>query len=115
GDGVWSGRRLVFDPFSGTPKQPAPIESRTYAYVRGTPIRYYMPQLEPAPTNGEAQSLKGRKILFLTDEPDRWLALEASGALAPFDYQIVCPSSFEIPKFLSVDVTSEDALQRSLQ
>lgn len=115
GDGVWSGRRLVFDPLSGAPKQPAPIESRAYAYVQGTPIRYYTPQLEPCPTNGEAQSLKGRKILFLTDEPDRWLALEGSGALAPFDYHVVCPSSFQIPKFLSVDVTSEDALQRSLQ
>lgn len=115
GDGVWSNRRLVFDPLSGPPKQPAPIESRTYAYVQGTPIRYYTPQLEPAPATGEAQSLKGRKILFLTDDSDRWTALEKSGALAPFDYRVICPSGCQLPQSISVDLTSEDTLQRSLK
>jgi acyl transferase domain-containing protein/NAD(P)-dependent dehydrogenase (short-subunit alcohol dehydrogenase family) len=114
GDGAWAGRRLVFDPPSSPPKQPTQAELRTYAYVQGTPIRYYTPQLEPAPADGEAQILKGRKILFLTDQPDSWLALESSGALAPFEYNVVCPPGAQLAKSLPVDLTSEDSIQRSL-
>jgi acyl transferase domain-containing protein/NAD(P)-dependent dehydrogenase (short-subunit alcohol dehydrogenase family) len=114
GNGAWAGRRLVFDPPSSPPKQPTQGELRTYAYVQGTPIRYYAPQLEPAPAGGEAQILKGRKILFLTDQPGRWLALESSGALAPFEYHVVCPPGAQLAKSLSVDLTSEDSIQRSL-
>jgi acyl transferase domain-containing protein len=112
-NGNGAGQRLVFDPLS-RPAQPTLAESRTYAYVQGTPIRYYTPQLEPAAVSGEGQILKGRKILFLTDQPDRWLTLESAGALAPFEYHVVCPPGFQLAKSLSVDLTSEDTLQRSL-
>ena len=114
GNDVWAGRRLIFDPLSGPPKEPTQTASRTYAYVQGTPIRYYTPQLEPAPANGESKILKGRKILFLTDQPERWLALERSGALAPFEYHVVCPSGSQLARSLPVDLTSEDSVQRSL-
>jgi acyl transferase domain-containing protein/NAD(P)-dependent dehydrogenase (short-subunit alcohol dehydrogenase family) len=115
GSGPLAGRRLVFDPPASPRKQSSTqVEPGAYAYVQGTPIRYYTPQLTPAKADGEAKILKGQRILFLTDQPDRWLALESSGALAAFDYNVVCPPGSQVAKYLSVDLTSEESIQRSL-
>ncbi|MFY9622140.1 MAG: SDR family NAD(P)-dependent oxidoreductase [Pyrinomonadaceae bacterium] len=122
-------RRLIFNPTSSPPKQPTPVSKpaslpanepapanlRAYAYVQGTPIRYYTPQLEPAPATGEAQILKGRKILFVTDQPERWSALESSGALAPFEYNVIHAGGAQLAKSLKLELASEDSLQRSLR
>jgi 3-oxoacyl-(acyl-carrier-protein) synthase/NAD(P)-dependent dehydrogenase (short-subunit alcohol dehydrogenase family) len=120
GSGPLAGRRVVFAPPSSpeqsSAKQAAPqgFAPSTYAYVQGTPIRYYTPRLTPATVEGAAQSLKGRKILFLIDQPDRWLALESSGALAALDYHVACPAGTQLAKSLPVDLTSEESLQSSL-
>lgn len=115
GSGPLAGRRLVFDPPSSRRKQPStPAETRAYAYVQGTPIRYYTPQPIPANAVGEAKILRGQRILFLTDQPDRWLTLESSGALAALEYNVVCPPGAQLARSLPVDLTSEDSIQRSL-
>lgn len=108
-------RGVVFAPLvAPTESIAAPAETRTHAYIQGTPIRYYTPHLTSAKADGEPKSLRGRKILFLTDEPDYWQALEGSGALAALNYSVVCPSGFALANCLSVDLTSEESLRSSL-
>jgi 3-oxoacyl-(acyl-carrier-protein) synthase/NAD(P)-dependent dehydrogenase (short-subunit alcohol dehydrogenase family) len=120
GSGPLAGRRLVFAPpsspqkSSSTQAEPPRDSSRAYAYVQGTPIRYYTPQLTPAKAEGEAKILKDQKILFLTDQPDHWLALETAGALAALEYNVVCPPGAHLTKSLPVDLTSEESLRSSL-
>jgi NAD(P)-dependent dehydrogenase (short-subunit alcohol dehydrogenase family) len=68
-----------------------------------------------ARADGEPKTLKGRRILFLTDRPDLWLTLENSGALAPLEYNVVCPpSGARLAKSLSVDLTSDESIRSSL-
>ncbi|HEY0097598.1 MAG TPA: SDR family NAD(P)-dependent oxidoreductase [Pyrinomonadaceae bacterium] len=121
GEGALAGRRLIFaSPASHAPAKTAqPTEtqrdaSRAYAFVQGTPIRYYTPQLAPAKATGDAKSLQERKILFLVDQPEQWLTLENSGALAALDYHVVCPSGVRVAKSLPVDLTSEESIESSL-
>jgi acyl transferase domain-containing protein/NAD(P)-dependent dehydrogenase (short-subunit alcohol dehydrogenase family) len=115
GNSPFAGRQLVFDPPSSPRKQSSTqVQPRAYAYVQGTPIRYYTPQLTEAGAGGEAKSLRGRRILFVTDQPERWLALEKSGALAPFEYKVICPPGIQLTNSLSLDLTSEETIQRSL-
>ena len=115
-----AGRRLVFaspsSPAKSSPTESVPqVEaSGAYAFVQGTPIRYYTPQLTQAKAVGEAKILKGRKILFLTDQPDQWLALESSGALDALEYNVVCTPGTRLAKSLPVDLTSEETLRSSL-
>lgn len=126
--GPLAGVRLVFAPTAASgessPAEPAPqatakpapqgAESRAYAFVQGTPIRYYTPRPVTAVASGEAVSLKERRILFLTDEPERWAALESSGALAALDYTVVCPHGASLANSLTADLTSEESIRSSL-
>ena len=115
GSGALAGRRLVFDPTPAVRQQTAAqVGPGTYAYVQGTPIRHYTPQLMSEKAVGEPRMLKDYKILFLTDQEDHWQALESSGALAAFDYNVICPSGARLAKSLPVDLTSEDTLRNSL-
>ena len=133
-----AGKRLMFvSPSAPAASTPAPAEphatptqaepqatptqvelpadaSRAYAFVQGTPIRYFTPQLTPAKAVGEAKTLQHRKILFLTDQPEQWLALENSGALNALDYKVVCPSGVNLTKSVPVDLSSEENLRNSL-
>ncbi|HEX8424595.1 MAG TPA: beta-ketoacyl synthase N-terminal-like domain-containing protein, partial [Pyrinomonadaceae bacterium] len=125
GTGALAGRRLTFasptSPEQSTPKtttqatEPQSDASRAYAFVQGTPIRYYTPRLTPAEAVCEAKILEGRKILFLTDQPEQWSALENSGALDALDYRVACPSGLQLAKSLPVDLTSEESIQSSLR
>jgi acyl transferase domain-containing protein len=107
-------------PASATPQatstqvDPLTDASRAYAFVQGTPIRYYTPQLIPAKASGEAKTLQDRKILFLTDQPEQWRALENSGALAALDYKVICPVGVNLAKSVPVDLSSEENLRGSL-
>ncbi len=115
GSGALAGRRLVFDPTPAVQKQTAAqVGPGTYAYVQGTPIRYYTPQLTSEKAVGEPRMLKDHRILFLTDQEDHWQALESSDALAAFNYNVVCPSGIRLANSLPVDLTSEDTLRNSL-
>jgi acyl transferase domain-containing protein/NAD(P)-dependent dehydrogenase (short-subunit alcohol dehydrogenase family) len=99
---------------SSTKAAPQGETSLAYAFVQGTPIRFYTPQLTEAKVEGEAKILKGHKILFLTDQPDHWLALESSGALDALEYKVVCPLGTRLAKSLPVDLTSEESIRSSL-
>ena len=139
GSGALAGRRLVFaSPTSSEPSTPTHVEpqatpalfetqaassaqaatqgdaSRAYAFVQGTPIRYFTPRLSPAKAAGEAKTLQDRKILFLTDQPEQWRRLENSGALAALDYKVVCPAGVNLAKSVPVDLSSEENLRGSL-
>lgn len=123
GSGALAGRRLIFAPPSSPAQatttteqttEPQADASRAYAFVQGTPIRYYTPQLTPVKAEGEAKTLQGRKILFLTDQPEQWLVLESSGALAALDYKVVCPSGAQLANSLPVDLSSEESMRGSL-
>jgi acyl transferase domain-containing protein/NAD(P)-dependent dehydrogenase (short-subunit alcohol dehydrogenase family) len=115
GSGPVAGRGLVFDPTSAPRKAPsAQIGPGTHAYVQGTPIRSYTPQLISAKANGQPRTLQGQRILFLTDQPGTWLQLENSGALEAFDYKVICPRGAQLANSLSVDLTSEEGVQHSL-
>lgn len=115
GSGALAGRRLVFEPTPAAGKQTAArVGPGIYEYVQGTPIRYYTPQLTSEKAGGEPETLKEHKILFLTAQPEHWLALESSGALAAFEYNVVCPSGAQLAKSLAIDLTSEETMRNSL-
>ena len=113
-------RCLVLEPTpSAVPTlspEPAvqPSAPGTYAYVQGTPITCYT----PCPVNAKAAeartSLKGRHILFLTDQPGYWSALESSGALAGLEYRVACPAGVRLANALPVDLSTEESLRSSL-
>lgn len=80
-----------------------------YVYVQGTPIYYYTPvmvhaepEIAPRPV-----SLRSRKLLFLTDLPERWVELERSGALAGLNFQVLGPMESEEKLAASLDRLSD--------
>jgi acyl transferase domain-containing protein/NAD(P)-dependent dehydrogenase (short-subunit alcohol dehydrogenase family) len=99
---------------SGAHSPTQEAEPRTHAYVQDTPIYYYTPRLTRAEALGEPKALKGRKILFLTDQPERWSALETSGALAALDYWVVCPPGARLANSVPLDLSSEESIKGSL-
>jgi NAD(P)-dependent dehydrogenase (short-subunit alcohol dehydrogenase family) len=115
-----SPRSLVFAPAASAPAaevvpaSPQPTVPATYAYVQGTPITCYAPHLVAAKAACTAASLKGRRIVFLADQPDTWAAIEHSGALAGFDYTVICPEGAAIANAVSIDLKSEDGARNSL-
>jgi acyl transferase domain-containing protein/NAD(P)-dependent dehydrogenase (short-subunit alcohol dehydrogenase family) len=118
-DGL-SPRSLVFAPAASAPAaavmqaSPQAAAPATYAYVQGTPITCYAPHLVTATAACTAASLKGRRIVFLADQPDTWTEIENSGALAGFDYTVICPEGTAIANAVSVDLKSEDGARNSL-
>jgi acyl transferase domain-containing protein/NAD(P)-dependent dehydrogenase (short-subunit alcohol dehydrogenase family) len=122
-NGAVHGKALILGP-SPTPspsttvstpsRLPAPVEHGAYAYVKDTPINRYGPRLVLTPARGDAKSLRGRRILFLTDQPDRWLSIEKSGVLAGIDYHLVCPTGEHLINSIAVDLSSEERIHDSL-
>jgi len=85
-------------------EQPAPS---AYAYVQGTPITYYTPVLVPRPATASTVSLKGKNILFVTDQPDQWAALEQSGGLKAFKYSVACPKGSRLANSVALDLSTD--------
>ena len=98
---------------SATPVPP-PEHSKTYAYVQSTPIYRCTPALVRQAAENAATSLKDRRILFLTDQPEEWSALCKSGALDALKYQVACPSPLASGSGLVLDLESEERLTTSL-
>ena len=88
-------------------REPAPVSS-TYAYVQGTPIYYYTPVLTPSGLPAPSGRRMDRRILFLTDQPDRWIEIENSGALNDIAYQVICPRALASAHGSVVDLSSEE-------
>jgi acyl transferase domain-containing protein/NAD(P)-dependent dehydrogenase (short-subunit alcohol dehydrogenase family) len=88
--------------------------NRSHAYVQGTQISHYTPRLFPAPATGQAGRLSGKKILFVTDQPELWLGLEQSGALKALEYRVVCPAEAKLAQSVPLDLTSDESIGRSL-
>jgi acyl transferase domain-containing protein/NAD(P)-dependent dehydrogenase (short-subunit alcohol dehydrogenase family) len=111
--GPFSGRQIIIDSPNATRTETNP--GRSHAYVQGTPIKYYSPRSIPEPAKDPASSLKDKSILFVTDQAELWSQLEGSGALTALNYNVVCPSGFDLAKSLLVDLRSEESIQNSLQ
>jgi 3-oxoacyl-(acyl-carrier-protein) synthase/NAD(P)-dependent dehydrogenase (short-subunit alcohol dehydrogenase family) len=113
-------RSLVFAPAAVAPTAVVGESNaqagapRAYAYVQGTPITCYAPRLAAAAAVNPGTSLKGRRIVFLTDQPDLWAAIESSGALAGLDYTVVCPAGVRLGNAVPVDLSGEDGVRSSL-
>ena len=88
--------------------------SQVYQYVQGTPISRCSPKLVAAPAERPALSLKGRRILFLTDDPAYWRGLEDSGALLPFDYAVLCAPGARLHYGVEVDLDCESETRETL-
>src|ERR1043166_684969 len=67
-----------------------------------------------APATGQAGRLSGKKILFVTDQPELWLGLEQSGALKALEYRVVCPAEAKLAQSVPLDLTSDESIGRSL-
>ena len=91
-------------------EQPAPS---AYAYVQGTPITYYTPVLVPRPATASTVSLKGKNILFVTDQPDQWAALEQSGGLKAFKYSVACPKGSRLANSVALDLSTDGVARES--
>lgn len=92
----------------------APIIPSAYAYVQGTPISCYRPVLTPVAATGDRLPLDKRRIVFITDQPDLWGAIEGSGALNGLHYKVVCPSGASIAHGMAVDLGSDDSARSGL-
>jgi 3-oxoacyl-(acyl-carrier-protein) synthase/NAD(P)-dependent dehydrogenase (short-subunit alcohol dehydrogenase family) len=129
---IVSGEAVTIQFGEGTPappaKAPAPVvpkkevaapsaQSAPYAYVQGTPIHYFTPVLVPAdaPAAAAETPLRTRKILFLTDQPERWLNFELSGALAGLHYQVLCTRNAGLSRAIEVNLESDEKLAATLQ
>ena len=98
--------------------QPPASASTPYSYVQGTPIDYYTPVLVPAEasaTTNAPRSLRNHKLLFVTDQPDRWLALERAGAFDGLDYRVLCPIRAGLAHSVEIDLESEEKLAAALE
>jgi 3-oxoacyl-(acyl-carrier-protein) synthase/NAD(P)-dependent dehydrogenase (short-subunit alcohol dehydrogenase family) len=93
-----AGSAAAFDSTWGATNSP-------YVYVQGTPIYYYTPVMVPAEPEIAPRpvSLLSRKLLFLTDRPERWVRLERSGALAGLSFQVLGPMESEEKLTASLD------------
>jgi NAD(P)-dependent dehydrogenase (short-subunit alcohol dehydrogenase family) len=93
-----TGTATGFDSTWGSTNSP-------YMYVQGTPIYYYTPVMVPAEPEVAPRpvSLRSRKLLFLTDRPERWVELERSGALAGLLFQVLGPMETEEKLAASLD------------
>jgi acyl transferase domain-containing protein/NAD(P)-dependent dehydrogenase (short-subunit alcohol dehydrogenase family) len=93
-----AGSSPAFDSTWGATQSP-------YVYVQGTPIYYHTPVMAPAEPEIVVRpvSLRSRKLLFLTDRPDRWVELERSGALDGFNFQVLGPMESEEKLAASLD------------
>lgn len=60
-------------------------------------------------------SLKKRKVLFLTDQPEWWATLESAKSLAGIEYSVVCPATKKLANTLSIDLSSDDKIQDTIQ
>jgi acyl transferase domain-containing protein/NAD(P)-dependent dehydrogenase (short-subunit alcohol dehydrogenase family) len=89
--------------------------SSTYAYVQNTPIYYYTPVEVAAALPTATETRRGRRILFVTDQPGHWKQLEKNGALSAFDYHVLCaqPGS-SLSNSTEIDVASEDNVKKVL-
>lgn len=94
-----------------------PEETQHRGFVTGTPIVNYTPTLvsESLTLELPALSLANRRILFLTDDPQGFLAMAADGALAGLNYRIVSPVALSGSTTLTIDTTSESSIAESLQ
>ena len=110
------GVTLTFRPIQAAEhgSRPKPVPGSTYAYVQGTPILYYTPVQVASDLGKTSQSLAGGKILFVTDQPQHWRALEESGVLQPLDYQVLCPKSARLAASIEIDLATDESIRRTL-
>ena len=117
-------RELVFQS-PHTVAKPAPVPaaatshtaapaSGTYAYVQNTPVYYYTPVETAAPLPTASAAKRGRRILFLTDQPAHWRQLEKTGALGGFDYQVISALAASLAQSTPIDIASEEAVKAAL-
>ena len=59
--------------------------------------------------------LKNRKVLFLTDQPEWWATLESAKSLEGIEYSVVCPATKKLANALSIDLSSDDRIQDTIQ
>jgi acyl transferase domain-containing protein/NAD(P)-dependent dehydrogenase (short-subunit alcohol dehydrogenase family) len=115
--GDFAGRSVVVN---ATANEAAQVSNpgagnRSHAYVQGTPICHYTPRFFPAPATGQAGTLSGKKILFVTDQPELWLGFEQSGVLKALDYRVVCSAEAKLAQSVPLDLTSDESIRRSLE
>lgn len=108
---------LFAPPGSAAAAKPAAARPRApaiYAYVQGTPITWCTPRLVAAPATEPAISLRGRRVVFLTDQPEVWRAIQRSGALDGLAYTVISPAGVDTANALRVDLSAEETVQTSL-
>ena len=87
----------------------------THEYISDTPILNFTPVRTNAPPREAADSLLGRKILFVSDQPE-WIGkIYSSGLLDVLDCKILCPSGKSFSGSVEINLNSESGIQESLQ
>ena len=115
-------RTLVVAPDSighnapqGVPANASDTQRQIHAFVQATSIETYTPDLFPEPADGPAVDLAHRRVLFLTDQPERFAAFEQSGALDALTYTAACPAGMDLADAVSIDLTSDDTVAATIQ
>ena len=86
-----------------------------YAFVQNTPIYYYTPVEVAAALPPATHARRGRRILFITDQPGHWKQLEKNGSLATFDYHVLCAQpGASLANSTEIEVSSEDKVKNAL-
>lgn len=111
---------VVISPPSTDQPRPAISSSNTelpkaYAYVRGTPIYRCTPVLVKKPTDTPPSSLKNRKVLVLTDQPEKWSALRRAGFLDPLNWVVALPASLASDVGIGINLESDARLAESIR
>lgn len=94
---------------------PAASGASSHAYVQSTPIYGFTPAMVAAPGDGAASASAVKRILFITDNADRWTALVRGGGLAGVSHTVVSPRGQTLPGGIEIDTESEAALAASME
>jgi acyl transferase domain-containing protein/NAD(P)-dependent dehydrogenase (short-subunit alcohol dehydrogenase family) len=93
---------------------PAPTPPPTAANpARVGPVGFYTPVLVPAPALA-AETAALPRMLFLAMGAAEWKRLAAAADLDMGRHQVVTPDSDPVPNGMSVDLTSDETIRRSL-
>lgn len=107
-------------PSSKTQQALVPVHaqwaSTIVAAPQQAPIDFHTPQLfsESIKLTDAPRSLKERRILFLSDQPDWWVT-QIGQMVEQLNFTIACPAETPIPGAIPIDFNSEETVKASLQ
>ncbi len=93
--------------------------SKTYDYIRQTPIYNFTPKLKEVVKQNTRVSLQNDKFLFVIDQVHKWQELEKSGVLDAIEYTVIYQGKENIALnnaiIINLELDNNDQILRKLE